>query len=175
MSSIQFKPNVRKILEVILWLANCKPGMGFHQILKLIFFADEYHLNTYGRPVTGDSYVAMEYGPVASLAYDLLKKEELIIELLDEVPFSIEKKKVFAERRPDLNFLSESDIEALEYSLNTYRDENFNSLTDITHTHKAWLSAREKGGKNPGIDFEDMIESDGNREQIKAVCRNLKI
>ncbi len=34
--------------------------------LKLVFFADRYHLRKYGRPVVGDEYLAMNYGPVAS-------------------------------------------------------------------------------------------------------------
>ena len=41
--------------------------------LKLVFFADRYHLRRYGRPVVRDKYKAMEYGPVASTAYDLIE------------------------------------------------------------------------------------------------------
>lgn len=34
--------------------------------LKLVFFADRYHLRKYGRPITNDQYWAMRFGPVAS-------------------------------------------------------------------------------------------------------------
>src|SRR5947208_15717034 len=36
--------------------------------LKLIFFADRYHLRKYGRPVSDCAYFAMKHGPVASEA-----------------------------------------------------------------------------------------------------------
>src|SRR5438270_13824448 len=36
--------------------------------LKLLFFADRYHLRKYGRPVSDCSYFAMKNGPVASEA-----------------------------------------------------------------------------------------------------------
>ena len=39
--------------------------------LKLIYFADRFHLRKYGRPVTGDEYLAMTYGPVASSVKDI--------------------------------------------------------------------------------------------------------
>lgn len=35
------------------------------QALKLIYFADRYHLRKYGRPITNDQYWAMNFGPVA--------------------------------------------------------------------------------------------------------------
>src|SRR2546430_14116429 len=36
--------------------------------LKLLFFADRYHLRKYGRPVSDCAYFAMKHGPVASEA-----------------------------------------------------------------------------------------------------------
>ena len=38
-----------------------------------MFFADKEHLLDYGRPITGDSYVAMEHGPVPTSTRDILK------------------------------------------------------------------------------------------------------
>jgi len=36
----------------------------FHKIFKIIYFADRQHLADWGRPITGDTYIAMEAGPV---------------------------------------------------------------------------------------------------------------
>jgi hypothetical protein len=56
-----------RILAAMLFLMNEHPGLTQCQIVKSIFLADEQHLNTYGRPVTFDNYVAMPRGPVPSL------------------------------------------------------------------------------------------------------------
>lgn len=41
--------------------------------LKLVYFADRYHLWKYGRPITNDEYFAMNFGLVASATKDLAK------------------------------------------------------------------------------------------------------
>jgi Protein of unknown function (DUF4065) len=38
-----------------------------------IFIADRDHLRRFGRPVTGDAYIAMDNGPVLSRIYDIIK------------------------------------------------------------------------------------------------------
>ncbi len=168
---IQFNVNPQKIVEIILWFANKKPKIRFHALLKFLFFADIYHINKYGRPVSGDTYVAMQYGPVASLTYDILKKESLAIELFESadcLAFDIDKdNSITAKREATVDKLSDSDVEALEYAFKKYAEENFRSLTDITHSHLAWTKAREQGGNNPTIEFEDMIDDVNIKEDLK--------
>jgi uncharacterized phage-associated protein len=158
---IEFKVNVHKALEVILWLATKKTNIGYHALLKILFFADEYHFNHYGRPIVGDVYLAMEYGPVASTTYEILKKEALVAELLEDLPFENVNKKIIPNREPNLRKLSASDIEALEYAVNTYGHYDFSSLTDISHQHPAWKKARKHGEYNARMDYKDFLwESD---------------
>ncbi len=88
--SIRFRFNAKKAVEVILWFAERRPGISFHTLLKLLFYADKRHLNRYGRPITGDDYIAMQYGPVASTTYDMLKGAPLALEYLEgETPFEV--------------------------------------------------------------------------------------
>lgn len=68
-----FKPDKDRILEAILFLIGRSSSLSQYEIVKSLFLADRTHLNTYGRPITFDNYVAMEHGPVPSLAYDALK------------------------------------------------------------------------------------------------------
>jgi uncharacterized phage-associated protein len=46
--------------------------------LKLIYFADRYHLRKYGRLVTNDIYYAMNYGPVPSSVKDIAEGSEFL-------------------------------------------------------------------------------------------------
>ena len=45
-------------------------------LLKLLYLADRAALTQMGQPITFDHYVSMDYGPVPSTTYDLLKGTE---------------------------------------------------------------------------------------------------
>ena len=62
-----------KTLNALLFVANRVQRKDFHKIFKVIYFADRQHLADWGRPITGDTYIAMEAGPVPSRLYDMLK------------------------------------------------------------------------------------------------------
>ncbi len=42
-------------------------------LLKMLYIADRLALKTMDQPITGDRYVSMDYGPVLSGVYDLIK------------------------------------------------------------------------------------------------------
>ncbi|MBF0140056.1 MAG: SocA family protein [Magnetococcales bacterium] len=159
---IHFRPNQDKIVEAIVWIAQQRPGIGFHAILKLLFFADKYHLNRYERPVIGDQYIAMQYGPVASATYDILKGDALAMESISAsvLPFVVEyrgKPSVHALREPDLDFFSESDIEALEWSNTSFGSLGFAQLTDLSHNDRSYQSAVDRDLNSPML-YEEMLD-----------------
>lgn len=111
--------------------------VGFHKIFKIIYFADREHLATWGRPITGDYFVAMQYGPVPSSTYDILKSRK-------GDTFSIDKDKykglfdvhghiVDAKADPDLNCLSESELVELNRAIEENAHLNFGDLVGKSH------------------------------------------
>ena len=62
--------------------------------IKLLFFADRYHVRKYGRPVVWSTYFAMKNGPVSSEALNLENKDErnLTPEEIKELALFIRKK-----------------------------------------------------------------------------------
>src|ERR1035438_2254510 len=60
--SFDFKP--QKFASAVGYLAERIPGVTKKQICKLLFFADKSHLLRFGRTITGDTYFALEQGPV---------------------------------------------------------------------------------------------------------------
>ena len=83
--TIRFEMNENKVIEVLSWLANEQPGIGAFHVSKVLYYADKEHLNLYGRPVLGDTYIRMEFGPVPSKTYDLIKKENLELSVTQEI------------------------------------------------------------------------------------------
>jgi uncharacterized phage-associated protein len=160
-----YNVNTRKALETILWFAQQRNPIDFYHILKVLFFADKKHLNEYGRPILGDTYDVYPHGPVARTVYSLLKlADPLEAQFLaedarlkhDEYPFIVTRRCwVSALRPPNLAWLSDSDIDALEWAFKEYGDKSFAELERLTHQERAWCIARERGTI---IEYEDMLE-----------------
>jgi uncharacterized phage-associated protein len=158
---IYFRTNIRKALEVIVWCAQKRETVDFHTVLKVLFGADLYHLNKYGRPIVGDTYSALDYGPVPQTTYDLLKREPLALEELGTatLPFEVEGSyRVRATRPPDLSLLSRSDIEALEDGWRRFGRLGFADRTRESHQHPAWRNARAAGVQS--MDYADFLEGE---------------
>lgn len=160
----RYPANMAKALEVVLWLADKDPEIDFHKILKLLFFADKYHLNKYGRPIVGGTYLADIYGPVSQPVYLILREEPLTAEMLErngEPPFKVVSRyKVRAERSANRRLLSASDAEALDHAHRLYGHLSFREITELSHDEFAYQNA--DGGE---MRYEDFLEDGPDREE----------
>src|SRR5258705_2140806 len=69
-----FKFDREKAISAIkVVLKNVDGKCDFHRLFKILYFAEQKHLSKYGRPIFGDTYIAMKDGPVPSDIYDILK------------------------------------------------------------------------------------------------------
>src|ERR1700761_4111780 len=71
---IKFRPKLDKIVELLLYMAHVRPNADQYQAVKFLYLADRAHLNRYGRPITFERYCALQYGPVASNALDIIRE-----------------------------------------------------------------------------------------------------
>jgi uncharacterized phage-associated protein len=159
-------------LSAVLYIVSRVPQPTFHRISKVLYFADRYHLEHYGRFICGDNYVAMNHGPVPSTVYDLLKavrdKTTLAFdnETLKLYRDALEVKQnyyVDGKKEPNLDFLSESDLEALNHSIGEYGNLTFKELTDKSHD-----DAYESAGFNDFIEVEAIAKTLPNSETLLA-------
>lgn len=112
--------------------------------LKLIFFADRYHLRKYGRPITGDRYFAMNYGPVPSASKDLAEMSGFLGtaertcsgQFLRPAPGDPHAFESVAEVDPMV--FSDSDEEALRFAWKHFGDADAFQLADLTHEYPEW-------------------------------------
>ena len=72
--TIEFRFHPAKTVEAaaLLLKRHGKP-MKYLGLLKMLYIADRVALAQMEQPITGDHYVSMDYGPVLSSAYDLIK------------------------------------------------------------------------------------------------------
>src|SRR5437879_5045314 len=57
-----------------LFLALRGGQMHYMKLIKLLYMADRIALQRWGIPITTDSYVSMDHGPVVSNIYDLIRR-----------------------------------------------------------------------------------------------------
>ncbi len=150
---MRLKPNQAKIVAAIhhALLGAQKRGQrpGQYQLVKTLFLADRSHLNRFGRPITFDNYIAMNHGPVPSMAYDLLKRspDEAGAER-PALPWrrhrdAASPSKYLYEPLPfdGADHLSVSDQECLDDGLSFVLGLGFGQLRKLTHEDIAYIRA----------------------------------
>lgn len=174
---ILFKFNGKKAIEGILWLAYRDSGnVDIYKIVKAFFFADLYHLNKYGRPIAGDHYVAMKYGPVPSDTYNIISRDRLTIGEYPEEFFELKGNVVVGKRAPNLDLLSESDIEALEVGWDKVKSLNFQEVLRLAHDHPAYKKTWEhRRTDSDNINFSDLIEDKTKVDFLRDIANSLAI
>jgi len=157
-----------KALEVILYIAGNMTGATLHSISKILYLADKLHLQAYGRLICGDRYVAMEYGPVPSAIYDMMKvaaKCKTIDvdwdEAIQDAIAVTQGRNIVSKRACNMDLLSESEIECLQQTIAGYGDKSFGELTDITHD-KAW----EETDENQTIAVDSIVNTLANATEV---------
>jgi uncharacterized phage-associated protein len=166
---IRFKFDKEKSIAALLYIVKQLDSADFHKISKILYYADQKHLTKYGASITGDFYNAMNYGPVPSKIYDILKtvRGGCLSDTSEFVQyFSVDNSdNVRALVEPDLDEFSESDMECLNESIKENKDLGFNELVKKSHG-QAYNSASRNGIITP----EEIAKEGGaNEEMIKYI------
>ncbi len=157
------------LLNAALWVAECLPDQDrrIHKLFKILWFADLHHLKQYGRSITGDTYIAMNYGPVPSALYDMIKgncsPELRVLTKCENGFFDIS-------RKCDREFLSESDVEFLQKSMDENASLSFPSLVQKSRA-SAWNSAW-KEGENTSIRMSEILDEIDADAEIREIVKN---
>lgn len=165
--NVQF--DKEKSLNALLYVANRVERKDFHKIFKIIYFADRQHLADWGRPITGDTYIAMEAGPVPSRLYDMLK----IVRGDSYLPDMEGLSKYFQVEnwmyvRPlqdaDLNKLSASEQEAMSEAIEKYAALSYDEIKEKSHD-VAWRST----ARDFSISW-DNIAREAGLDEVEVAC-----
>lgn len=158
---IHFNLNTQKAIESVIWIIN-NGESNMYNIWKILFTAEKYHLNKFGRPITGDEYIAMEFGTVPSWLYNASKIKRQGIGFYRDENFLI------SERNFEKSYFSQSDLQALNYGLSEYKGLSFDQTREKNHKEPAWIKNYNKRGNafSKIIPFEDIIEEDWLKEDL---------
>ena len=141
----------RKALHALLFVVTHLPKpANVYNVLKCLYYADRKHLQEYGRQIYGETFYALEHGPVPSAAYEIIKyangraKWDLqfpeVFELLD-----VNDIHVSARGPVDTELLSQSDMVCLLDASRKYGRMTFTRLKKLSHQGKAFENADPNG------------------------------
>lgn len=167
--NIQF--NEKKALTAILYIVSNLKRKDFHKIFKILYFADRNHISEYGRPISGDSYVAMTDGPVPSNLYDIFKSVRGDSYFKDNGNFSkyfkiVDWDIVVPIQEANLKFLSKSDLKHLKNSLELYGEMSWDEVREKSHDY-AWRNTV----KNSHISFDNIIREVGEDDDYLSYLK----
>jgi uncharacterized phage-associated protein len=166
-----FRIDVRKAIEAAATLLRIAPhrAMGRKRLLALLYIADRESIKRTGRPIVGGRLVAMDFGPIQSEVYDLIKgshsaqvewsrhfqNEAYLVKLAHDLGPS-------ALSRQEINLLNEISAERLG------RDDF--DVAFETHFSE-WEKNHHKGTSTP-IPLEHLIEAVGRSKEKDGILRD---
>jgi uncharacterized phage-associated protein len=175
--AVAFEYDFENALAAMVYIAAKEPrSLDVYKICKLVFLADKLHLVQHGRTITGDQICAMEYGPVPSNTYRVLSR--LISETPGDSRVDVLSSHLNIDRsfsypriseRKDApikfdEFLSRSDMRALDEVISLHGAKSFDELKALTHEMPSYKRAwhPERSANNPTMLYEDLFEEDSD-------------
>ncbi len=158
---IVFKFNEKKAVQAIALLIKGEGSrIGLFRLIKLLYLSDRAKMKKRGTPIVGDSFVAMENGPVLSGTYDRLRQ-------LKSNPSSALWKRhlrriddiVQLESDPGQDELSEIEIRTLKRISKEFKNHTDSRLWDYVHDTKNLPEYRNPGQTSVPISPEDILRA----------------
>ena len=145
----------KKLTELVLFILGKTGGVDFYHAFKILYFAEMKHLAKWGSGIVPDEFCALKYGPVPTQLYDAVKElthPRMILseELSEVIQFAGEDAPnvLLPKREANLKYISKSEIEALEQSIEENESLTFGQLMRKSHD-EAWEEAnRRTNGTN---------------------------
>ena len=166
-----FRFDPEKGLEVLLYVSNRIKNKNIYWVLKAPYFADKYHLETAGRPICGDHYIAMRSGPVPSGLYDIVKdvRDKRISPFVEKAgnAFEIAGRRFVPKRDADLDYFSKTDIESLDRAIAEIGHLSFSALQQKSHGPEY-----EAADSNDEIPFDAFVKTIPNGELLLKALRS---
>jgi hypothetical protein len=162
---IQFNMNKQKAIESVLWLIQ-NGESDMYRIWKMLFSAEKYHINHHACPITGDRYLAMDYGTVPEWLYSATKTEQC------GMGFFRQGNNLIAERSPMMDYLSISNVNALKHGFDEYVGLGFDTIKEINHKEPSWKKNYVNKRSTP-IPFEDIIDEEWLKEDLSYMASSM--
>ena len=133
--------NREKTKKAILYFAE-RQSPYKTKMNKLLFYADFVHFRNTAQSITGLRYAAISHGPVPNhfeYLFEALVEEGIICKETTMTNLGeLEQILTSGEVHFDPSFFTASELEALDYVANIFKDKSASEIADISHREPAW-------------------------------------
>lgn len=170
--NMRFGFDIEKTIAAVAFLLEKEGGeLDMFLALKMLYLADKQALIRWGKPITGDSFVALPKGPVLREVYDLFKGtdpqgghqarwNECFTELVNN--------KIRVRQRVDVGLLSEREMDLLEQAR-----EKINEMAPwevARWLHETCPEWKDPKGHSLPIEPETVLKTGGvSEERIQEI------
>lgn len=140
-------------------------------LMKMLYLADKQMLLKWGSPITYDRWIAMQYGPVLSATFDLIKSKTgqstywaayIATEDYDAV----------LKTSPGDDDLSDAEDTIISQIFNEFGHKDQWEVVKLTHGLPEW---DDPGSTSVPISYERVLEDSGlfSRQDVKSILGNI--
>ena len=162
---IRFRFHPEKAVEAaaVLLKLHGKP-MKYLGLLKMLYIADRIALERMDQPITGDHYVSMDYGPVLSGVYDLIKGKpvEDALPLWSQFVSPRSENRVSLLDDPGVEDLCEEEEEIIQQVYRSFGHLDPFEVAEWTHDLPEW---EDPHGSAVPITVEDILKNVGKTDE----------
>lgn len=169
-----------KLKAIILYFATYTDPrfLGKVKLMKLFYFLDFIHLKKYGAPVTYDTYVNLEHGPIPTEVKNLVDTADDDVDnsvLADTVRFhqpeGMNMHRVIVTRpfnEQDKRYFSQTELEVLAIVCHRFGNKTTKDVEEAAHKEAPWRETRllETISYTLATKDDDCLVSE---EEIKAI------
>lgn len=122
--------------------------LGKTKLMKLFYFVDFGHLKKYGAPITYDTYVHLEHGPIPSVIKNLVDTttDDIDNSVLTDTISVDESKENYIQRiiplrnftERDEMYFSDTELEIMHKVCERFKDKNTKEIVDASHNEAPW-------------------------------------
>ena len=143
------KYSIEKVANAIVYFVdNGVEYFGKTKLMKLMFFADKYHLQKYMRPIFADTYIKLPFGPVPALTLGTIDSinefekddfesyvDEFLKYIIVNEQYNGKYKKTTFVKKQDFNeeLFSISELEILEQIAKEFKSFTAKQISDYSH------------------------------------------
>lgn len=179
--AIRYNFNEEKTINVVLYIAEKLKRRDFHKIFKILYFSDREFLNQYGVTITGDTYIAMDAGPVPTKTYDMFKIVRGDSYMQDTKNlgryFAVSNWMfILPLQKANLDNIASAEKDIVDAMISRYGDMSYDEIKEKSHD-VAWRStardypiAFESMALESGMDAEDIPYLEESAMLQKSFC-----
>ena len=154
--------------------------LGKTKLMKLFYFVDFGHLKKYGTPITYDTYIHLEHGPIPSAIKNLVDTATDDVDnsaLAGTISIGTSNGSYLQRIIPardfnesDKRYFSETELEIMHDVCDRFKEKNTREIEDAAHNESPW----KKRSLLEKIDYELAINDSDclvEKEEIELMSR----